>query len=49
MKLPNSENAYVPSAKLVEYMLSEIHPIGRAKALFLKNLGYDNTDAGTLE
>ncbi len=49
MKLPNAENAYVPSAKLVEYLLSEIHPIGRAKALFLKNLGYDNTNAGTLE
>lgn len=36
-------------AKLHEYLLSEVHPIGRTNALFLKNLGYDNTNAGTLE
>ena len=29
-------------------MLSDIHPVGRAKALFLKNLGYDNTNAELL-
>ncbi|NQW24393.1 MAG: hypothetical protein HQ475_13230 [SAR202 cluster bacterium] len=29
-------------------MLSEIHPVGRSKALFLKNLGYDETDVDIL-
>ena len=49
MKLPNWENAYVPSSKLHGYLLSEVHPVGRAKALFLKNLGYDIRNSGTLE
>lgn len=49
MTLPNRESAYVPSAKLDGYLLSEVHPIGRAKALFLKNLGYDIKDSSTLE
>ena len=48
MRLPNSANALVPTAKLESYLLSEIHPVGRAKALFLKNLGYDDTNAETL-
>ena len=48
MKLPNSENALVPADKLENYLPSEVHPVGRTKALFLKNLGYDNTDAGAL-
>jgi len=30
-------------------LLSEIQPIGRSKALFFKNLGYDDKEAGTLE
>jgi len=29
-------------------LLSEIHPVGRSKALFLKNLGYDETDVDIL-
>ena len=49
MKLPNGESAYVPSAKLSGYLQSEIHPIRKAKALFLKNLGYDITNSSTLE
>ena len=49
MKLQNREGAYVPLAKLHGYLLSEVHPVGRAKALFLKNLGYDIRNSGTLE
>ncbi len=49
MKLPDWESAYVPSEKLNGYLLSEVHPVGRAKALFLKNLGYDNRNSYTLE
>ena len=48
MKLPNYENALVPSEKLTDYLLSDLHPVGRAKALFLKNLGYDDTDVDIL-
>ncbi len=32
MKLPNSENAYVPESKLSDYLLSEKHAVGKAKA-----------------
>ena len=48
MKLPNSQNALVPTDKLENYLLSEIHPVGRTKALFLKNLGYDDSDPNIL-
>ena len=48
MKLPNSQNALVPTDKLENYLLSEIHPVGRTKALFLKNLGYDDSDSNIL-
>ena len=49
MKMPNRESAYVPSAKLNGYLLSEVHPVGKAKAQFLKNLGYDISSSSTLE
>ena len=48
MKLPNSQDALVPKDKLENYLLSEIHPIGRSKALFFKNLGYDDSDTDVL-
>jgi hypothetical protein len=49
MRLPNRENAFVPQPKLTEYLLSETHPVGRSKAQYLKNMGYDATYAGVLE
>ena len=49
MKLPNREHAYVPIAKLTAYLLSETHTVGRSKAHFLRNLGFDQTSAATLE
>ena len=48
MKLPNFQNAFVPPEKLANYLLSEIHSVGRSKALFLKNLGYDDSDTAIL-
>ena len=48
MKLPNSQNAFVPTEKLANYLLSENHPVGRPKALFLKNVGYDDGDTEIL-
>ena len=40
MKLPNSENAYVPESKLSDYLLSEKHAVGKAKAKYFRSLGY---------
>lgn len=41
MKLPFRKNAYIPEAKLVDYLLSETHPVGSSKAKFFRGLGYD--------
>ena len=49
MKLPNWEDAYVPEAKLLEYLLSETHPVGRWKARFLAAFGFDKTNVAVLE
>ena len=49
MRLPNRESAYVPEPKLDGYLLSENHPVGKAKALLLRNLGYDDTNVNLLE
>ena len=48
MKLPDYQSAIVPTEKLELHLLSEIHPVGRAKALFLTNLGYDISEPGIL-
>lgn len=49
MKLPNVEDAYVPLAKLTDYLLSETHPIGKSKARFFRAAGFDGTHAVFLE
>ena len=49
MKLPNGANAYITSQKLDRYLLSETHPIGRAKAKFLRGLGFDESTITMLE
>jgi len=40
MKLPNSENAVVPRAKVVDYLLSNTHRDGQHKAAFFKRFGF---------
>ena len=40
MKLPNHEQAVVPRAKIVDYLLSDSHRDGRHKAAFFKRFGY---------
>jgi hypothetical protein len=42
LKLPNVEHAEIPEDKIVGYLLSEVHPIGRWKAEFFKSLGYSS-------
>ena len=49
MKLPNRENAYIPSPKLMNYLLSETHSVGKAKAQFWRAVGFDETRVEMLE
>ena len=41
VKLPNGSKAIVEEAKLVDYVLSQTHPIGRFKAHFFASLGIE--------
>ena len=49
MTLPNREAAYITASKLMDYLLSESHPVGKYKAQLLRNLGYHNDNASLLE
>ena len=42
MKLPHREKAYVPIAKVRDYLLAEKHPKGWSKAKLLRALGHDD-------
>jgi hypothetical protein len=48
LKLPNFQNAFIPKAKLLEYLLSPSHPEGGPKAVFFNQAGYTKEDADTL-
>ncbi len=48
MKIPNREKAYVQARKLVDYLLSESHPVGAPKARFFRAAGFDAADAESL-
>jgi hypothetical protein len=48
MSLPNSEKAYVPRQKLKDYLLSETHAVGKAKAKYFRSLGYTERNADQL-
>ena len=48
MQLPNADQALVPHAKVVDYLLSLSHPIGQSKAVFFRALGYDDSNADKL-
>lgn len=49
MKLPNAKNAYVPEDKLLEYLLSETHPVGKSKAKFFRKIGFEETNINKFE
>jgi hypothetical protein len=38
--LPFGEEAVVPEAKIVDYLLNDAHPIGRGTAAFFARLGF---------
>ena len=44
MKVPNAENAIIDPQKLVNYILSTAHPLGRFKAGFFSRLGYSSEE-----
>lgn len=44
MKLPSSDKAIVPKKKLIDYLLSETHPVGSSKAKFFRGHGYKKTN-----
>jgi hypothetical protein len=49
MEMPNCDRAVVPRKKLTEYLLSTIHPVGKGKAKFFKQFGYDETNVALFE
>lgn len=49
MKIPNAEDAVVPPAKIVDYLLSETHPDGKHKAKFFYAFGFSLDDWQALE
>lgn len=49
MKLPNYNNAYIPLAKLNEYLLSETHIVGKSKTKFFQAVGFNKSNAKLLK
>jgi hypothetical protein len=49
VKLPNGTDAIVERAKLVDYVLSQTHPIGRFKATFFASMGIDSENWEVLQ
>lgn len=49
MKLPYRKNAQVSKDKLLNYLLSESHPVGRSKAKFFRKLGFNERNTDKLE
>ena len=48
MNLPNRENAYISPEKLIDYLLSESHPVGGPKARYLRASGFNETNIALL-
>ena len=40
--IPNLEKAVIERSKLSDYLLSEVHPVGRYKAVFFRALGFES-------
>jgi len=49
VQLPNKEKAHIPPNKLIGYLLSETHAVGKLKARFFRSLGFDETTVEQLE
>ena len=49
MKIPNNNQSFVADNKITDYLLSDIHEIGKDKAYFFKRFGFDTTDIDTFK
>lgn len=49
MLLPRNREAIVPNRKITEYLLSETHQVGKAKAKYFRTLGYSHTNPSQLK
>lgn len=49
MKLPNKDKAYVPLSKLLDYLMSETHPIGKSKSKYLRSVEFNEMNIGLLK
>ncbi|NJN92300.1 MAG: hypothetical protein HC878_19335 [Leptolyngbyaceae cyanobacterium SL_5_14] len=49
MKLPNRECAFIQPQKLIGYLLSETHSVGRSKAKLLRSMGFSEANLVMLE
>ena len=49
MLLPDCEKAYIPPQKLTDYLLSTSHTIGKGKAKFFREFGFDESNVEFLE
>jgi hypothetical protein len=47
--LPNRENAFIELPKLTDYLLSESHAVGKSKAKFFRELGFNQENVAILE
>ncbi len=43
MRLPHAERAVVDPTKVGAYLLSETHPVGKSKARFFREAGFDES------
>lgn len=48
MELPNKSRAYVPLEKVIDYLLSETHPVGKSKAKYFRSYGFNDENASDL-
>lgn len=49
MKIPNSQNAFIPLSKLRDYLLSETHAVGKSKAKLFRAKGFNTSNINLLE
>jgi hypothetical protein len=44
MELPNEAKAYISTSKIIDYLLSETHAVGKSKSKFFRSFGFDETN-----
>ncbi len=42
--MPNKSNAIISNSKILDYLLSETHAIGKSKARYFRSFGFDETN-----